>query len=211
MAKLVCPRRDMNDSTKIKSRFSQEGGFTLVEMVVAVGLFAVVSLVCIGALLSLVAADRKAQALQSVMNNLNISIDDLVRNARMGTVYHCGSGPATVSSDCSSGDVIFAFEPYGGNVNTADQWVYEYDASGAVCGQPNTICKSINGGSTWLPVTAPEVKITSMQFYVIGTTPGDAVQPRVIVTIVGSAASTNVQVSTVFHLEATAVQRVLDL
>ena len=41
-------------------------GFTLVEMIVAVALFAVVMLISVAALLSLVDANRKAQALQSV-------------------------------------------------------------------------------------------------------------------------------------------------
>ena len=40
-------------------------------------------------LLSLVYANRKAEALQSVMNNLNISLDNMVRNVRMGSNYRC--------------------------------------------------------------------------------------------------------------------------
>jgi len=66
-------------------------GFTLIEMIVAVGLFSIVMLVSISALLSLVDANRKAQALQSVMNNLNIAVDGMVREIREGSNYRCGS------------------------------------------------------------------------------------------------------------------------
>src|SRR3989344_8697452 len=52
-------------------------GFTLVEMIVAIALFSIVMVVSVGALLALVTANRKAQALQSVMNNLNIALDGM--------------------------------------------------------------------------------------------------------------------------------------
>src|SRR3989344_7842968 len=64
-------------------------GFTLIEVVVSVALFSIVMVVCVTALLALVNANRKAQALQSVMNNLSIALDDMARNVRMGTNYHC--------------------------------------------------------------------------------------------------------------------------
>src|SRR5438552_13144631 len=88
-------------------------GFTLVEMIVAVALFAVVMLVSVGALLSLVGASRKAQALQSVMNNLNISLDGMVRSIRMGSEYDgsqsCSGNTTSAPKDCTGGTPIFVF------------------------------------------------------------------------------------------------------
>src|SRR3989344_5459228 len=87
-------------------------GFTLIEMIVSVALFAVVMVVAVGALLSLTGANKKAQALQSVMNNLNISVDNIVRSIRMGSTYTCAStGPNPV--DCNNGDkqIIFTCNP----------------------------------------------------------------------------------------------------
>ncbi|MBX9765465.1 type II secretion system GspH family protein, partial [Patescibacteria group bacterium] len=45
-------------------------GFTLVELMVAVSIFAIVMMIGVGALLSLVQTNRRAQAINSVMNNL---------------------------------------------------------------------------------------------------------------------------------------------
>lgn len=184
-------------------------GFTLVEMIVAVALFAVVMLVSVGALLALVGANRKAQALQSVINNLNISLDGMVRAIRMGSQYHCGTSSYSVAQDCAdneSGDTTFAFEPYGGDLSLpGDQWVYSYDAGS------KRIYKSVDGGASSVAITAPGVRIDSLKFYVIGTTRGDTVQPKIVITVKGTAGADQVKTSTTFSIQATAVQRLLDL
>ncbi|OGG53486.1 hypothetical protein A3H16_01795 [Candidatus Kaiserbacteria bacterium RIFCSPLOWO2_12_FULL_53_8] len=191
-------------------------GFTLVEMIVAVGLFAVVMLVCVGALLSLVNANRKAQALQSVMNNLNIALDGMVRSVRQGSSYDgsqdCISNNTTGPNDCTGGSSVFAFQPYGDT--SQPRWIYSFtqDANGI-----GRIYKSVSGTIAGLgPITAPEVSIDDMKFYVVGTTrptPGspDFVQPKVVIVIKGSAGVAGSPARTTFHIQATAVQRVLDL
>jgi prepilin-type N-terminal cleavage/methylation domain-containing protein len=186
-------------------------GFTLVEMIVAVALFAVVMLVSVSTLLALVNANRKAQALQSVINNLNIALDGLVRSARMGSVYHgaggagdCGDTNYSIPHDCASGGSIFSFEPYG-NTTSDPSWVYVFDS------ETRTIKKSTNGTTIdAVPITAPEVTIDDMKFYVVGTTRGDEIQPKVVIIIKGSAGTAN-SVRTTFHIQATAVQRSLDI
>lgn len=185
-----------------------ERGFTLVEMIVAVALFAVVMLVSVSTLLALVNANRKAHALQSVMNNLNIALDGMVRSARMGTTYHCGASGASAPlapSDCSAGDTVFAFEPYG-NISTDQPWVYSYGVDDNGIGR---IYKS-EEGQVPIAITSPEVSIEELSFYVIGTARGDNVQPKVVVVVKGTAGLAQ-SYKTTFHIQATAVQRVLDL
>ena len=187
------------------SGFRRQAGFTLVEMIISVGLFAIVMVVCVSALLALVHANRRAQALQSVMNNLNIALDGMVRSARMGSNYHCGAGNNNQAKDCdsSAGDTLFAFEPFG-NTNADDPWVYSFNAA------THRIEKS-EGGSLAIPVTAPEVSIEDMRFYVVGTDPGDTRQPKVVIVIKGTAGVFGSNAHTSFHIQATAVQRVLDI
>src|SRR3989338_2723840 len=187
-------------------------GFTLVEMIVAVALFAVVMLVSVGALLSLVGANRKAQALQSVMNNLNIALDGRVRSVRMGSEYHCGQGSITTPQSCeASGDTRLAFKPFcDQNCDPLDRWIYVFDSDGSYCGA-DRLCKSENSGANYYAVTAPEVTIDSMRFYVIGTTRGDTIQPKVVIEVKGTAGARQVKTTTTFNIQATAVQRILDL
>ena len=184
-------------------------GFTLVEMIVAVALFAIVMLISTGALLALVGANRKAQALQSVMNNLNMALDGMIRSIRMGHLYRCGSSnPA--DPNCSSGGDIFYFESFEGTPAIGDDWAYAFDTTGVLCGI-NRLCKSEDNGGTFYPLTAPEITIDAMDFRVIGATRGDLDQPKVVITLKGTAGARSVRTQTTFSIQATAVQRTLDL
>ena len=181
------------------------------EMIVAVGLFSVVMLVSTATLLALVGANRKAHALQSVMNNFSIALDGMVRSIRMGSDYHCGSGDITVPQSCEVGDTKLAFKPYcEEDCVSTNRWVYVYDTSGTFCGQ-GRLCKSENNGGTYFAVTADDVDIDDFKFYVIGTTPGDTTQPKVVVAVSGTAGADNVKAKTSFSIQATAVQRILDI
>lgn len=182
------------------------------ELIVSIALFSTVMLVSVATLLALVDANRKAQALQSVMNNLNIALDSMVRSIRMGSNYHCGGAPYASPTSCPTGANTFAFEPFEGDPDTsADQWVYYYDQT------TKRLYKSEKGGLEALPITAPEVEIEDMTFYVVGTdrgctvTPCDTMQPKVVITLKGTAGSDKVKTTTTFSIQATAVQRLLDL
>lgn len=183
-------------------------GFTLIEIMVAVGLFSVVMTISVGSLLSLVEADRKAQALKSVMNNLNFALENISRNVRVGSNYHCSTSATvppiiTNPSDCANGGVLLAFESSTGDPSDAtDQVIYRFTNS--------SIEKSDDGGANFIAITAPEVTIEELAFYVVGTTRGDTDQPRVVMTVrgfagIGDRAQTN------FNLQTTISQRVLDL
>ena len=177
-------------------RTTQNAGFTLVEMIVAVGLFAIVMIICVSALLSLVHANRKAQALQSVMNNLNIALDGVVRSVRMGSGYSCdGAG------DCADGGDEFSFQPFGDSAEP--RWHYRLSG-----GQ---LERSTSESIQYEAITAPEVQIETLSFFVVGTARGDAVQPKLIIVARGSAGALGTSARTSFHIQATAVQRLLDL
>lgn len=185
-------------------------GFTLVEMIVAVALFAVVMLICVGALLALVAANRKAEALESVMNNLNVSLDDMVRSVRMGSNYRCGSQTPSPNGDCQNGSNILYITPFGADpTNRTQDWGYIFDTNGSYCGV-GRLCKVVGNG-TPVAITSPQVAIDSLTFYVVGTTRDDTTQPKVVITVKGTAGAANIKTTSDFHIQATAVQRLLDL
>jgi prepilin-type N-terminal cleavage/methylation domain-containing protein len=182
---------------------NHQSGFTLIEMIVAVGLFGIVMMVSVTALVALVDANRKAQALQSVINNLNIAIDGMSRSIREGSNYRCGAA-APADPNCQNGTIIY-FEHYGGDpLNANDDWIYEF--------RNGRIYKSTNGNTGGeVPITAAEVSIDSVSFYVFGASRGDIAQPKVMMVIKGSAGTTKANVKTNFHVQSTAVQRVIDI
>jgi hypothetical protein len=77
--------------------------------------------------------------------------------------------------------------------------------------------RSRNGNpSDAVAITAPEVRIDDVAFYVAGTERGntsnqDTTQPKVVIVIKGSAGAEGSRTETSFYIQATAVQRVLDL
>ena len=191
-------------------------GFTLIEMMVAVSLFAIVMLVGVGALLSLVQANARAQAINSVMNNLNAALESMSRTIRVGTTYHCETsstppspGILALPQDCPTAsypntNVLFAFEGANGDPNNPnDQIVYRLHGT--------QLERSLAAGAsgTFVAITAPEVSIDQFNFYVIGSARGDGVQPRVLMRIQGSALVPGGQ--TQFTVQASVVQRLLDI
>ncbi len=155
------------------------GGYTLVELIVAMGLFALVMLLASGAYIMMIGANRQAQAISTGIDNLSFALESMTRNIRTGTSYDCGSpnnnnGQATNS--CPSGSSIFSFTDQ--SLNTVS-----YMLSNA------SIQRSTDGGQTWVQLTDPSVKISSLMFYAYYTDSTSGKQPRVTIVISGSVSS----------------------
>jgi prepilin-type N-terminal cleavage/methylation domain-containing protein len=198
---------EANKLMKLKAR----QGFSLVEMLVAVALFSGVMLIGVGALLALIDANKKAQAINSVMNNLNFAIESISRNIRVGTTYHCepNASPVPVNidipQDCINGGKLLAFEASKGDPeDKTDQVIYRL--------RDNMLEKSEKGGAegTFVSIIAPEVLIEKFVFYVDGTLSSDSMQPRVVMIIQGTA-GIDEKIKTEFNLQTTISQRVLDI
>ncbi len=65
--------------------YTTRKGISLVETLVAVALFSIVMMVAVGALVSLIDANRKARSEKTVVNNISVSLEQMVREIREGT------------------------------------------------------------------------------------------------------------------------------
>jgi prepilin-type N-terminal cleavage/methylation domain-containing protein len=188
----------------MKNKFKKQSGFTLIEMLIAVSLFVIVVTISIGAILSVFDANRKSQASKTVVDNLNLSIENMTRTIRFGGNYHCGSG-GTLSSpqnctDNTNGDTFLAVTFY--DKNLARNVIVAYRLNG------NAIEMSYDGGS-FIPITATEANIQILKFRVFGSATSDNVQPYVVAVIRGYAGSKPTTQS-VFSIETLMSQRTLD-
>ena len=181
-------------------------GFTLIEVLVSVAIFSVVMTIALGALLAMSESDRKAQTLKSVINNLNFSLDSLSRAARIGTNYHCDASVWTFSTprDCAVTPASsFAFQ--AGDSSTT----YFCLGNSSTCSTTGTaILRSIAGGAL-VPITSGEVRISSLNFYVTGSSSADALQPKVTILVSGTVVVSGTQTSQ-FNLQTSVTQRVYD-
>lgn len=178
-------------------------GFTLIEVLVSVSIFAIVMLVATGSVFSIVEANKKTHSLKSVMTNLNFALESMARDMRVGTRYSCNDG-----TDCQAGSDKFSYKAnrsvdgdssYNAS-DSSDRIEYTLSADGR-------LMKRITGGSAY-PVTAQEIKIESLRFYVIGAASGDGVQPKVVISIRGYAGVGNTRSD--FNIQTTVSQRSID-
>lgn len=162
------------------------GGYTIIELLVSMALFAVVVLMATMAFLGVMSSNRKTLASRTALDNLNFAIENMVRDMKTGYTYHCGnSGTITDPQDCPSPRSYIAFEGQNGNpLIPGDQIVYRL---GGVGGQQIEV--SNNSGSTFFPITAPppELSVTSLGFRVYNALVSDQKQPRVVIVIRGVA------------------------
>jgi len=176
-------------------------GFTLAELIVSVALFVLVMTMSMTSIVGIFDANRKSRTLRSVSSNLNLTVESMSKEIRFGTNYHCGfdTDTATSVANCdiaSGGNVRINFLSSSGVQISYRKW-------------NNTIEKQVGIGGPYIAITAPEVIIDSLIFYVIGAGTTDTLQPKVIMKIKSHAGTGKSQ--TDFTLQTLVSQRTLDI
>lgn len=161
-------------SNKMKNfRNKSTAGFTLIELMTALSVFIIVMTISMGSILGIFDANRKSRSMKTVMNNLNLAMENMSKEMRYGRNYHCGSGQITDPQNCSSGDTLVSFL-------SSDDVQVTYRLAGS------TIEKR-SGNESYIPVTAPEVVIDDLDFYVLGAGTGNSLHPKVVIKVSGHA------------------------
>lgn len=167
-------------------------GYTLIELIIAVGLFALIMTLASGAYFVMIGINRQTQGITAGINDLSFALETMTRSIRTGTGYSCGG-----SGDCQNGGNSFSFM----NANSA-QVSYALSAS--------AIRVTVNGVSS--PLTdASAVTVTSLTFYVSGTSKTDSAQPHVTVTVSGTISPGRGKPPESFTIETGATMRGADL
>jgi prepilin-type N-terminal cleavage/methylation domain-containing protein len=98
--------KSMNLKKEKKNR-----GFTLLEMLISISLFTVVTTIAFSALFSIMDANDKAKTIKLVVNNLSTAMESMTREIRVGTDYTCNGSATPISGgyDCPSGEDQISF------------------------------------------------------------------------------------------------------
>jgi len=192
-------------------------GFTLVELLVSISIYAIVITMAVGSLMVLIDANAKAQNMQEAITNLTFALDSMTREIRTGRSFYCATNDPGASipesdefdtQDCDNGGSYFSIVE-GGQSLTEDsdgRVAYRYNST------DQTIDRRVSGGN-WFPITSPDVDISEGVFHVSDTdtgSDGDASQAYVTIYITGSAGELE-SVDTSFDIETTIVKRILDI
>ena len=86
--------KNSRSDIKIGKRINTIGGFTLVEMIIALAIFAMVALVSVGALVKVMGESRRAQAIQTVVTNIGFVVESMSRELRTGSSFYCQNLPS---------------------------------------------------------------------------------------------------------------------
>jgi len=193
------------------------GGFTILETMVAVTLFTIIVTVGIGAMLNVNLARKKTESQRAVMDNLSFIMEDMSRNIRLGQMYHCleddNLSSIATPNDCPTSSRAISVEPFNGSLDTTgDQLIYQFIHPDSP--DNGILQKSTNGGDSFLSLTPTEVIFdwSSSGFTVIGSEPSpeDFHQPRVIIRLVGRVVVPGTDVESPFNLQTTVSMRLVD-
>lgn len=158
-------------------------GYTLIELVIAVGLFALIMTLASGAYLVMIGVNQQSQNIALGINNLSFALETMTRTIRTGTNYSCNG-----VGDCSAGTSFSVMNAAGATVT--------YALSGGVITQ--------NGAA----LTDSSVQVSSLSFYASGTARSDAQEPRVTIVVSGTVPGKTPQN---FSIETGATMRGTDI
>lgn len=166
----------------------------MVEILVSVAIFTVVMLVALGALLSILGANKKAQALKTAINNMNFAMESMTRTIRTGFDYSCDAAPET---ECAGGS------------GSTDMYLTNSDNLPVVFRLNNNRIERQVNGAAFVPLTSPDITIGNLQFFVDGVVEDDEIQPRVLILLTGTA-GVSATASTTFTMQTLVTQRLID-
>lgn len=168
----------------MKPRAAHFGGYTLVELIVAMGVFAIIMTLAAGAYFVVLGVNREARAVSTNIDNLSFALENMTRSIRTGTGY------CQVLGGCSPS--TFTFTDSRGVATS-------YTLSGTEIRKNGT------------PITDSAVTIEVLNFTVTGDTPGFSDgQPRVTIIIRGTVV-TGPGASVPFTVQTGATMRGIDL
>lgn len=206
---------------KTKNNRPQKG-FSLVELLVSVALFTIVMTIGLSVILSIIDGNKKTQSINSVVNNLNSSIDSMVRDIKTGIEYKCNSNPDSfdhlpitakgLASDC---DITQSYRSVSflSTITGTERGVkYTYvpptsNSSGYI---NKEVCSSSNScDNAPIRITSPEINVNDMRIYPKNMT-GGINQPGFLI-VIGGTAKINPTTTSNFYLQTFVSQRVLNI
>ena len=141
----------------IRKKGNKESGLTLIELIVAIGIFGLVVTMTVNIFVVALVSQRRIISLRNIEDNARFALESMAREIRTGKNF--GGSISSLSFTNAKGEAI----------------AYRLNNK--------TIEKSSDGGANYSVVTGPEVAVDYLNFYLLGQAAGDGLEPRVTITI----------------------------
>lgn len=171
----------------------REAGFTLLEVIVSLGIFFVVIVMAIGAVLAINNAQVKASNVQIIQDNLRFALEFVTKELRAGDNFstaNCSGSPSTCSQ------INFTHSLAGGGSEDV-----------GFCLRGNTIQRLRNTSDCNLgaAITSDDIIVDRLLFYIVEQASPPLIQPRLTIGI--QAHSRDPRLATQFRLQTSIVKR----
>lgn len=199
-------------NSKVGVSLQSKRGFTLIEVMVAVSIFAIVVTVGVGSLMTVNKAYRQSQAQRAAIDNISFALEAMTREIRVGQAYNCGTNivPATTRTDCSAPSFSFtSFNADNDDLNNNVGAPYELGDDDVTyslvtqIGQPGKITVQVGTSNPPTDLTSDDVNVTGLEFVLREQNQ----QPYVAIHI--AAEATNAQQISPIVMQTSVSQRLL--
>lgn len=136
---------------------NKQTGFTLIELIVAIGIFGLVVVMTVSIFVSALISQRRIISLRNIEDNVRFVLESMAREIRTGKNFS-GSVNSLSFTNAKGESIMYRLNN-------------------------KTIEKSSDGGANYSIVTGPEVTVDYLNFYLLGQAPGDGLEPRVTITV----------------------------
>lgn len=173
-------------------------GFTVVEQIVAMSLFSILLAISVGVFIHALRTERAITASISVNNNASLTLEQIAREARTGSSF---------CVDASNNDICAA----GGSPNEFKELKFVNAAGENISyalDNGKIVRDAAEDSNPPAPITANNVNIKKLSFFLRGQHQSDKKNPRITVVLQISTAGISFLNSTI-NLETTVSPRVL--
>lgn len=184
----------------MKSDFKKrQEGFTLLEMIVSIGIFSILIIASIDIMIGVSNAQLKAGNLQAIQDNIRFSLESITKEMRKGRNYNLSSFCAVINNSEISFDA-----------STGEKRIYYLDSARQaimkIKGIPSPGCANA------IQFTGEDIIVNTFTISLRGQAvgPSDG-QPMITLSLKVSAADPRFGAQTNINLQTTIVQRVRDL
>lgn len=148
-------------------------GFTILELVVAIGLFSIILTIAVGGFVRVLRTQREAAALLGANSAASLALEQIAREVRTGHFF-C-NGEETPGCDCvDSGSCVLSRDIWF--VNAEGRLVIYRLLDGV-------IERSIDGNVNFEPITPSNVFVDHLFFAFFGNRRSDGFPPRITISL----------------------------
>jgi len=170
-----------------KLKIKNFGGFTMIELLVAMTLFVVLMAIAAGSFVRVMRTQRAIVALMAVNDNASLTLEQMAREMRTG--YHFEKISDNELQFVSAYNIRSSYRLNGAAIERCEKDAFDAQT-----------CETI---------TADNVKVTNFNFELLGADYGDGYPPRITLAI--SVTGTNNYLSGIStHIQTTVSSRILD-